>query len=115
MCQCDRHKNADSGQLVTEAITVGVALVPVFIAVSRLTAVMDIGRGTEWKALMDTALSGALFHLVAEETGLNAWYLTNSHAARQALLHSLPVDGTGRRDTDDVLGWLSGPLQLDAS
>ena len=50
---------------------------------SKATEAVKIG-GTA-KPLIDVAVAGFLFHLAAEESGLNAWYLTHSYAAQKVL------------------------------
>jgi hypothetical protein len=56
-----------AGTLALEAFVVGALLVLVFRLVSLL------GRGL----VMTVFLSGALFHLACEATGVNAWYARN--------------------------------------
>jgi hypothetical protein len=56
--------------LALEALVVGLLLVLVFKLVSLL------GRGLA----MTVFLSGALFHLTCEATGVNAWYAKNYFA-----------------------------------
>lgn len=70
-------------RLYQEAITVGALLVPMWFLVSKTTAALKLT--SESKPLIDIALSGFLFHLTAEETGVNEWYLTNSYAAMKHL------------------------------
>lgn len=72
----------DASQLYTEAASVGLLLVPTWWAVSKLTTALRVG-GT-WKPAFDVALSGFLFHMAAEETGMNEWYLFHSYAAQKA-------------------------------
>jgi hypothetical protein len=57
--------------LALEALVVGLLLVLMFKLVSLL------GRGPA----MTVFLSGALFHLTCEATGVNAWYAKNYFAA----------------------------------
>jgi len=75
----------DPAQLAREAFVVGVAIIPLWWTVRQVTTAMSLGFSSmENKATLDVALSAALLHLVAEETGVNAWYLTNSFAAQKA-------------------------------
>jgi len=75
-------KQPSHDKLYKEAAIVGVALVPMWYAVARFTAAVQLGGS--YKALIDVALAGALFHLAAEESGLNTYYLTNSYAHEKA-------------------------------
>jgi hypothetical protein len=75
-------KQPSHDKLYKEAAIVGVALVPMWYAVARFTAAVQLGGSH--KALIDVALAGALFHLAAEESGLNTYYLTNSYAHEKA-------------------------------
>ncbi len=60
-------------QLLVEATVVGIGLVVVFVVVRMFVKNLYL-------ALF---VSGALFHLIAEFTGVNAWYLKNSVAAKK--------------------------------
>lgn len=60
-------------QLFVEAFVVGVGLVAVYFAVKMA----KLGE------LVTVFLAGALFHLVAEISGVNDWYLDNSVAAKK--------------------------------
>lgn len=53
--------------LLVEALIVGILLVAVFFFVSKLTK----------NTLYAVALSGAVFHLLCEATGVNEWYAKN--------------------------------------
>ena len=68
-------------QLYMEATTVGAALVPMWWSVSQFTTAVKITG--PYKQVLDVALAGFLFHIAAEESGLNAWYLSHSHAAKK--------------------------------
>ena len=54
-------------QLATEAVVVGVALIPLFLLVNSQIR-------NQSAALF---VSGAAFHLLCEVSGLNKWYLSN--------------------------------------
>ena len=73
--------NGSRQQLALEAAVVGVGLIPMWMLVRRATTAMNIYGGKE---IIDIALAGAAFHLLAEESGLNTWYLTNGYAAQKA-------------------------------
>lgn len=81
-------------KLYTEAAAVGLALVPLYYVVRRATTAfrLDSFAGSS-KETVDLFICGALFHLLAEETGLNEWYLTNSHAA-QKIMDTVVNDGS---------------------
>ena len=81
-CAHSRHQHKEPReQLYKEATFVGLALVPMWWYVSQFTTAVNI-KGP-YKPVVDVALSGFLFHLGAEESGLNTWYLTHSHAAKK--------------------------------
>ena len=84
-------KHAD---LYKEAIFVGATLVPVWYVVAAATTFMNIQPS--FKNAMDVALTGVVYHLTAEGTGLNAYYLKNSYAAQTS-------DATYQRD--DLVDW----------
>jgi hypothetical protein len=67
--------------LYKEAAFVGIALVPMWFAVSQFTLATRVLTGSpQVKTMLDVMIAGALFHLTAEETGLNHYYLTHSYA-----------------------------------
>ena len=89
-CRHKEHKSADAGSLYGEAIVVGLSLVPVWFAVQSVTTLARIDL--QGKAAIDVAIAGFLFHMLAEETGVNQWYLMNSHAARNVLSQTVDND-----------------------
>lgn len=94
-CKTCKRQESDEFKLYGEAIAVGAALVPMWFLVSTATTVTRIEFSG--KPMLDVFLSGLLFHLAAEEFGLNTWYLTNSHAA-----HKLLGDRVGEESYDVV-------------
>ena len=86
-CQHKEHKHVDRKQLYGEALAVGAGLVPVWAAVSRATTLTRMDFAS--KDVIDVFIAGILFHLLAEELGVNKWYLTNSHAANNVLYSSI--------------------------
>ena len=83
-CNHEPHSHTlPSSQLYTEAVSVGLLLVPAWWAVSKLTTALRVNGA--WKPAFDVALSGFLFHMTAEETGMNEWFLFHSYAAQKAL------------------------------
>lgn len=102
-CSNPQHKHpgqADPQHLALEAASVGVLLLPTWWLVAKATTAMRLGfTSNEAKAALDVALAGALFHVVAEEFGVNAWFLTNSYAAKKAFA---TVDGSANVSDDMV-------------
>jgi len=79
------HKIKDGRRkLLVEALTVGVSLVPLYWIISKITTNITTAP-PESKALLDAALTGFAFHLTAEASGLNAWYLTHGYAAEKQI------------------------------
>ena len=77
--------DTDLTRLYKEAAFVGIALVPMWYLVAQFTtATMVYVSSPHMKTMVDVAIAGALFHLTAEETGLNNYYLTNSYAFQQS-------------------------------
>jgi hypothetical protein len=74
----------DHSQLYKEAGFVGISLVPMWFVVSQFTLATKVLPGSPFKAMLDVAIAGALFHLTAEESGLNHYYLTNSYAYQKS-------------------------------
>ena len=72
--------NDTSSRLLTEAFVVGAGLVPVyFITHSFITRLLP-GMTDEGQDYLSVFLSGSLFHILCEETGINDWYLDNGVA-----------------------------------
>ena len=92
-CQHEEHKRVDRTQLYGEALVVGATLVPVWAAVTQATT------AAHSKQVIDVFLTGILYHLLAEELGVNTWFLTHSHAASNASA-SLVDDSIIRFDMD---------------
>jgi hypothetical protein len=59
-------------QLATEALSVGAGNVVAFMIIQKLFP--------KWSAVGQSFAAGILFHLVAEYSGLNDWYLENGAA-----------------------------------
>ncbi len=80
-------------QLYKEAAFVGISLVPMWFIVAQFTlATRVLSSSPQLKTMFDVALAGALFHLTAEETGLNQYYLTNSYAYEKSFSHEFKKD-----------------------
>jgi len=72
-------------QLYKEAAFVGIALIPMWFAVAQFTIATKVfSSSPQLKTMIDVAVAGALFHLTAEESGLNHYYLTHSHAYQKS-------------------------------
>jgi hypothetical protein len=96
----------DHSQLYKEAAAVGIALVPMWYAVSLFTtATKVLNNSPQMKAMMDVAVSGFLFHLTAEESGLNVWYLSNSYAYKKSFQSEFKKD---EHCALDHTGWGGG-------
>jgi hypothetical protein len=87
-------------ELYKEAAFVGISLVPVWFVISQFTTAMHISD--KHKAWIDIALAGSIFHLLAEESGLNTYYLTNSYASKKAFSAKFKDE----HNVDDGLGWI---------
>ena len=75
----------DHSQLYKEAAFVGISLVPMWFVVAQFTLATRVLTDTpHLKAMLDVAVAGALFHMTAEESGLNNYYLTNSYAYQKS-------------------------------
>jgi hypothetical protein len=84
-----RHHSTEG--LYKEAAFVGLALIPMWWGISLFTTGAKINK--DYKPFIDIALAGAAFHLVSEESGLNAWYLKHSYAARKHFSQEYSNDG----------------------
>ena len=67
--------------LTKEAVSVGVLLVPVYAVVREsVRNIRSVNSTTQ--EYTSVFLSGALFHILCEATGINEWYLTNGRASK---------------------------------
>ncbi len=91
--------DTDPTQLYKEAAFVGIALVPMWFLVAQFTtATLVYAKSPQMKTMVDVALAGALFHLAAEESGLNHYYLTNSYAFQQSFSREYKDERRGAVD-----------------
>jgi hypothetical protein len=67
-------------KLLTEAFLLGAGLLPIYIMTHKIVGLMLPRMSDETQDYLSIFLSGATFHLVAEGTGINDWYLENGHA-----------------------------------
>jgi NADH:ubiquinone oxidoreductase subunit 4 (subunit M) len=103
--------DTDPTQLYKEAAFVGIALVPMWYLVAQFTtATMVYAASPQMKTMVDVALAGALFHLAAEESGLNHYYLTNSHAYQQSFSREYKDERRGTGDIGHDVGFGAGAV-----
>jgi hypothetical protein len=104
-------------QVYQEAVFVGITMLPLWMLVQQSTAFMRI----EWrhKDKLDVLLAGVLYHLIAEDTGLNEFYAKNGAAVKKLLSNTTEgaYDGSvvgnidwlcsdfPNRDCPKVLSW----------
>ena len=84
-------------KLVEEAIVVGALNVPLWFLCREVAKNFKVPESKVNVAA--SFLSGLAFHLLAERTGINAWYLKHGHAAmkeQQRLKHYLNHKEDGR-------------------
>jgi len=97
-------------ELYKEAAFVGLALVPMWWLVKTFTTATNMDG--PYKEVLDIVIAGSLFHLTAEESGLNTWYLSNSHAAKKQFSQSFRSHDAPLRHS---MGWIRGTGFLDRS
>jgi hypothetical protein len=108
-CFHEDHQNNDTQTLYTEALGVGLTLVPVWFAVRAATTAVR-WRGP-WKEVADVVLAGFLYHLTAEHVGLNDWYVANGHVAQKSF-RALKQQGDVVADVSDM-DWIRGLGRVD--
>ena len=80
---------------VQEAVVVGAALLPIYSVVHEVVDARKKNR-----ELLAVFLSGVVFHLVAEATGLNEWYIHHGAATDKWL--------SGKKNKKNVATGCSG-------
>jgi hypothetical protein len=88
-------------ELAKEATEVGALLVPVYAVVREALDGMKF-KNERNKDYISVFISGALFHIVAEATGVNEWYLTHSRANTKFLSRKHNAEPRRRRSTAGV-------------
>ena len=92
----------ESEELLLEAFTVGITLVPVWALVTQFTVPFV---SSSMKQTTDIALTGIAYHLLCEQLGINEWYLSNGFASRKLI-----QDYTKKWSTPSELLLYSGPV-----
>jgi hypothetical protein len=70
-----------SRRLLTEAVVVGVGLLPIYALTHNFISVLFPRiKDTMMQDYLSVGISGGLFHLICEEGGINDWYLDNGVA-----------------------------------
>jgi hypothetical protein len=77
--------------LAKEATEVGALLVPVYAVVREALKGLRFKDEVN-KEYLSVFVAGALFHVVAEATGVNEWYLTHGRANRKWLSTTYNAD-----------------------
>jgi len=67
-------------KLLTEAFVVGAGLLPLYFFTHTMVSALLPRMGDDAQDYLSLFISGATFHLIAENTGINDWYLDNGHA-----------------------------------
>ena len=67
--------------LAKEAVSVGALSVPIWFF--SKTLVRSLGIAENQREVLTAFVSGVAFHLLAEYSGANAWYVENGHAAHR--------------------------------
>lgn len=96
-------------QVYAEALFVGLAILPTyFIARSCVKALMP-NLSESSSEYVSIFLSGSVFHLVCEETGLNEWYVDNGAVVLQRhAKQKIEWEATVSDDLcDGLCGWSS--------
>jgi len=71
--------------LLTEAVVVGVGLVPVYALTDVWTKLFFTNMTPKTREYVTVFFAGGLFHVICEGTGINDWYLDNGYAVWKRL------------------------------
>jgi hypothetical protein len=74
-----------------EAVTIGAFITPLFAVVRELVDEVNFTNERS-KDYISVFVAGAMFHIIAEASGVNEWYLNNSAAYRKWMVKSKHVD-----------------------
>ena len=87
--------DTDTLDLIDEAIAVGFLSIPPWLVAS---AIVDSTRrpGDDDRILFKIFLTGALFHVGAELSGFNDWYIDNGLARRKKIVDMYQIYGAQR-------------------
>ena len=72
-------------ELVKEAIGVGLGAIPIFLTTSAILDAMAPKDSPLRSPAMKYFVGGLAFHLAADATGWNRWYLEHSYEAKKAM------------------------------
>ena len=70
-------------ELLKEAAAVGLGSIPIFLGTAAVLDAMAPEGSALRSPAMKAFVAGAVFHLAADATGWNQWYLDHSVRARQ--------------------------------
>ena len=85
----------DTFDLIDEAVMVGFLSIPPWLVASAI--VDNASRpGSGDQTLIKIFLAGALFHIGAEYTGFNDWYVDNGLAKRKKIVDLYQIYGAQR-------------------
>ena len=90
-------------QVMQEAMFVGVSFLPVWFLIQSATSFVNI----RWqhKDKLDVALSGFVYHLIAENVGINEFYARHGGAVKKLLSNTLEGVSDGSVVVSDI-SWL---------
>ena len=77
--------------LAVEALAVGVSTALAYWILHKAVNRLAMNQTDMTKDLITAGVAGGLLHIVAEETGINNWFLTNSVASKKAGVANLVI------------------------